>query len=206
MSATRLASVQEQRIPPNAPGGPVVGVANGDPRATSPTPTEDARASSTKVCVGTCPPGPTPMLTSVPKPLVTYTNILKTHQPLSHKRTPTSLWSVLDGWSRILRNIFSFEHYKQNCFSWIYGVHVYYRFFISGLWFRFIKKIWSYLLKVSLILRFALVSLVVYHTVDFWNGIIKITEHRLWKMFHISFTLDFNYSIRKWVYVVNQRN
>ncbi|XP_042235475.1 uncharacterized protein LOC121875141 isoform X13 [Homarus americanus] len=49
VSATRLASVQEQRVPPNAPGGgPIVGVANGDPRATSPTPAEDVRASSAK--------------------------------------------------------------------------------------------------------------------------------------------------------------
>ncbi|XP_063855253.1 coiled-coil domain-containing protein AGAP005037-like isoform X3 [Scylla paramamosain] len=44
----RLASVQEQRVPPLGPGGVPVGVANGDPRATSPTPTEDLRASSSK--------------------------------------------------------------------------------------------------------------------------------------------------------------
>ncbi|MPC37225.1 Coiled-coil domain-containing protein [Portunus trituberculatus] len=45
----KLASVQEQRVPPLGPGGVPVGVANGDPRATSPTPTEDLRASSSKL-------------------------------------------------------------------------------------------------------------------------------------------------------------
>ncbi|KAK8390200.1 hypothetical protein O3P69_013048 [Scylla paramamosain] len=59
----RLASVQEQRVPPLGPGGVPVGVANGDPRATSPTPTEDLRASSSKAHHLTV------SLTSQPRPL-----------------------------------------------------------------------------------------------------------------------------------------
>lgn len=75
-------------MPPNAPGGgPIVGVANGDPRATSPTPAEDVRASATKVCVGMHSPEASP----VPTPPVNHTKTMKAHQPLSRKRTPTSL-------------------------------------------------------------------------------------------------------------------
>ncbi|KAK7072315.1 Actin interacting protein 3 [Halocaridina rubra] len=83
----RLASVQEQRVPPNAPGvGPLVGVANGDPRATSPTPAEDTRSSASKVCADT----PPPVVTMPVQPFVTNTNT-SVHRGLLQKRTPTSL-------------------------------------------------------------------------------------------------------------------
>ncbi|XP_063601825.1 uncharacterized protein LOC134777967 isoform X10 [Penaeus indicus] len=78
----RLASVQEQRVPPNPAVGPNA-VANGDPRSTSPTHNEETRPSSTKVCVIT----PTPR----PSPAVAHSITPKGHPPLSRKRTPTSL-------------------------------------------------------------------------------------------------------------------
>ncbi|KAK4304708.1 hypothetical protein Pmani_023361 [Petrolisthes manimaculis] len=49
----RLASVQEQRVPPGLLPG--VLVANGDPRAPSPPPSEDPRAAAIKVCVDPLP-------------------------------------------------------------------------------------------------------------------------------------------------------
>lgn len=87
---SRLASVQEQRVPPNPAIGPNA-VANGDPRSTSPTHNEETRPSSTKVCVIT----PTPR----PSPAVAHSITPKGHPPLSRKRTPTSLWPLLAGWS-----------------------------------------------------------------------------------------------------------
>lgn len=86
---SRLASVQEQRVPPN-PVGPNA-VPNGDPRSTSPTHNKENHSSSTKVCVIT----PTPR----PSPAVAHSITPKGHPPLSRKRTPTSLWPPLAGWS-----------------------------------------------------------------------------------------------------------
>ncbi|KAG0710943.1 hypothetical protein GWK47_002400 [Chionoecetes opilio] len=93
-SVRLLASVQEQRVPPpGTPTMPGVGVANGDPRATSPTPAEDIRSSSSKVCVDApSPPGlPRVSLEKFKSAVKHTTNPPRGRAPPSRRRTPTSL-------------------------------------------------------------------------------------------------------------------